>query len=236
MKEFYLKMLKIYLSNALLWNGFDSCQEEVLNVFTEVIAAYIKRLGRDCKNIAILAGKTDVSIFDVLLCLNNYNLKFGSEISEYISIDRKNMGSKRFGFLQEIMEIDDEQKDKINENSKRSETNINEKQLIKKIKKTNVKIKSEIDNKLGNEYPDFYPSFPNDFLFKETISNERKLYDEAEVKKIKAIQRRDFSTEISYLVENKLENVEKKDDENNSEFNPFNIPLKKIKTINLKDF
>ena len=85
-KDLNLKTLKLYIIHSLLTNGFDQAQEEVINVFTEVLSTYIKRIASETKNLALLANKTDPSIFDLFLFLNHINFRL-SDISEYILQD-----------------------------------------------------------------------------------------------------------------------------------------------------
>lgn len=85
-KDLNLKALKLYVIHSLLANGFDQAQEEVISVFTEVLSTYIKRIASETKNLALLANKTDPSIFDLFLFLNHINFRL-SDISEYVLQD-----------------------------------------------------------------------------------------------------------------------------------------------------
>lgn len=239
-KEINARMLKIYIMHSLLWNGFETCQEQTLTVLTDFIIHFIKKLGLESKNIATLAGHSNVTIFDLLLLLNQYNYKLSDEISDFIKNNKKNLGH-RVSFLDELFDlIKSEKKDiKISQVDQNSSSNIIKKKLENPLKRKLAEVLNEDKNKkLPKEFPSFYPNFPEEFCYQESKSNELISFEEAEIKKIKSMQRRQITSEMSKMLE-PAEVIEKKEEiQENEEFpleNPFNIPLKKIKTLNVND-
>lgn len=245
-KDINLRMMKIYVMHALLWNGFDTCQEQTLTVLTDFLVHFIKKLGLESKNIANLTGRSNVTIFDMILLLDQYNYKLSSEITDFIKSNKKNFGN-RVSFMNEVFELTQPEKNEQKVIEKETNAiNINKKKLVNPLKRKLANVLNEDKTKpLGKEFPDFYPSFPENFLFNENKNNEMLSFEEAEIKKIKSMQRRQINSEISKIVEVSNENEKKNEkkenvfNENEEEaengVNPFNAPLKKIKKLSIHD-
>ena len=249
-KDLNLRMLKIYVMHSLLWNGFEACQEQTLTVLTDFLAHFIKKLGLESKNLANLSGRTSVNIFDVILLLNHFNYKLSSEITDFIKISKKNLGN-RVSFMNDVFELSHpektEEKSLENDKNEGNSYNIEKKKIEKTLKRKIGSILNEDKTKpLGKDFPSFYPNFPEEFNYLETKNNELITFEEAEIKKIKSMQKRQINSEISKMlevsnvIEKKVMNIEKKEEiENNdeelNEMNPFNAPLKKIKTLSIHD-
>jgi hypothetical protein len=151
-KELTLKTLKLFVIHSLISNGFDQVQDEVINVFTEVLSTYIKRLASETKNLSALANKTDSSIFDLLLLLNHLNFRL-SEISDYIIQDMRS-NNMRMPISSEILGSSKNKNDSPIKNI--GTTNIREHRMVKitklKNKISNLKFNNNANNKsLGNE-------------------------------------------------------------------------------------
>ena len=244
-KDVNLRLMKIYIMHALLWNGFDTCQEQTLSVLTDFLVHFIKKMGLESKKIANLSGRSSVTIFDILLLLNHCNYKLSSEITDFIKTSRKSLGN-RVTFMNELLEItkSDNLEQKLSENETNS-LNIERKKIDKTLKRKLATILNEDKKKPSNkDLPPFYPNFPEDFCFIESKNNEIIGFEEAEIKKIKSMQKRQTNSEISKILEfsnenekipNKEENSHEIQEEEQAELNPFNVPLKKIKTLAIHD-
>lgn len=227
--------------NALVWNGFETCQEQTLSVLNDFLIHFIKKLGVESKSIATLAGHTNVTIFDLLLLLDQYNYKLSSEISDFLKTNEQTLGN-RVSFFEEILELvkSDKKDQKLLQNDQ-IETNLSNNIITKKLKnplkrKLASVLNEDKNKKLPKEFPDFYPNFPEEFCYKENKNSEIINFEDAEIKKIKSMQKRQITSEISKMIESSQEFLKKEENgEDNEPENPFNLPAKKIKTLNIND-
>ena len=245
-KDVNLRLMKIYIMHALLWNGFDTCQEQTLSVLTDFLVHYVKKMGLESKKIANLSGRSSTTIFDLLLLLNNCNYKLSSEITDFIKASKKTLGN-RVTFMNDLLEIT--QPENVDQNqqfdNETNTLNIDKKKIDKTLKRKLATILNEDKNKTANkDFPSFYPNFPEDFCCMENKNNDNIGFEEAEIKKIKSMQKRQTNSEISKILEFSHERekyVDKKIDkteiqeEYQNEINPFNVPLKKIKSLAIHD-
>lgn len=228
--------------HSLLWNGFETCQEQTLSVLNDFLIHFIKKLGVESKNIATLAGHTNITIFDLLLLLDHYNYKLSSEISDFLKTNEQTLGN-RASFFEEILDLvkSDKKDHKIMENDEseaNATNNIIKKKLKNPLKRKLASVLNEDKNKkLPKEFPEFYPNFPEEFCYQENRNSEIINFEDAEIKKIKSMQKRQITSEISKMIESSQEIIKKEEnvEDNNEPENPFNLPSKKIKTLNISD-
>ncbi|XP_012539701.2 transcription initiation factor TFIID subunit 8 [Monomorium pharaonis] len=69
------KILSQVISSILVESGYDTCEKQVLETFTEMLQAFIVEIGASSRNYCELSGRTEPLIADVILALINMGMK-----------------------------------------------------------------------------------------------------------------------------------------------------------------
>lgn len=75
-KDTTYQAVKIYIMNILLQKGYETVEEQALNVFTEMFLRYTQNIGIIGKKLANLGNRNTSNIVDVLFSANLLNIDF----------------------------------------------------------------------------------------------------------------------------------------------------------------
>ncbi|KAL4426195.1 hypothetical protein ABPG74_002960 [Tetrahymena malaccensis] len=204
-----VKLMKIFLSQYLISEGFKKAQEHAINLLTDLLIKYIKKIGVKVKRITQLQGRNETNIFQLLFEVDT-NMKITlNSILDYISenqnkevINKDNQGKEEIvkpkkenyfirNLIKDIFQNEsnnDIEEDREFSNIKKAEDNFEGLRAVEEVKNIKTLSDSRSIMKLINRKQ---PELPKS---KET--EEQEGYKESDIKLLKAQQKRYFVSQL----------------------------------------